>query len=183
QGMAFAKRLVGFSSRRAGAVEAVDVGDLVLSAEKLLRRVVGENIEFVVRCGAPGSVFADRAGLERVVVNLVAHARGRLVHGGRISVAAASTDVEHSVGGLAAGPYVAIQVSDTGPWLDPERRAHAFDGDGSDSVLAVARAYAEEAGGRLAVDSAPGLGTTVVLYLPRVQAAGTVAPAAAPGQA
>jgi two-component system cell cycle sensor histidine kinase/response regulator CckA len=177
QGMAFARRLLGFSSHRVGPVEAVDVGELVGSTERLLRRLVGENVELVVRADGAGSVLADRAGLERALVGLVGRARSALTRGGRIVIAAADADIEEPVGGLAAGRYVAIQVSDSGQGPDPERRARELDGDAG---LAAARAFAEEAGGAVAVESTPGLGTTVVVYLPRIRAAAPGALADAP---
>lgn len=168
QGIAFARRLVGFSSSRTGPVEAVDVAELVRSAERLLRRLVGESVELVVQADAAGSVLADRAGLERVLVGLVAHARSGLASGGRLVVAAADADLERPAAGVAAGRYAALQVS--GPWLDPG------------AALEAAQAFAADAGGAVAVEGVPGLGTTVVLYLPRIQAAAPAAVPAAPRQ-
>jgi CheY-like chemotaxis protein len=176
QGMAFARRLLGFSSHRAGPVEAVDVGELVGSTDRLLRRLVGENVELVVRSDGAGSVLADRAGLERALVGLVGRARSALSRGGRIVITAADADLEKPLGEIPAGRYVVINVADSGQGLDPERRLRERD---ADAGLAAARAFAEEAGGSVAVDDTPGLGT-VVLYLPRIRAAAPVAAAAAP---
>jgi signal transduction histidine kinase len=129
-------------------------------------------------------VLADRGELETVLVNLAANARDAMPGGGTLTLAAAAVTVSEGVAaphpaGLRPGRYVRLSAADTGAGMDAETLARAAEpffttkpeGEGTGLGLAMAREFAERAGGGFAVASEPGLGTTVTLWLPVAGAA------------
>jgi signal transduction histidine kinase len=166
-------------SRASGQAGTVDVAATVNEACELLERTLGSgyHIHREMPPGLPRAPGIGRAELEAVVVNLVVNARDAMPSGGTVAIAAASEDVPPGaaelVPELPPGIYVRISVADTGHGMDAATLARASEAffttkglKGTGLGLSMARGFAEHAGGRLAIRSAVGVGTTVTLWLP-----------------
>jgi len=154
----------------------LDVNVLVTDMEQMLRRSIGEHIELVVTLARKAaSVTADRGRMEQVIMNLVFNARDAMPGGGRLTVETQEAVVTaEPAQPVPPGRYVVLAVSDEGMGIDADARAHIFEpffttkapGAGSGLGLASVHRIAQQAGGHVALDSEPGLGTTFRVYLP-----------------
>ena len=170
-------QLLAFSRRQALKPEAVRVDDLLTSSEPLLRRAVGEAVSLIMAPGAAGAVaMVDTGQFEAAVMNLVVNARDAVASGGSIRVESAACDLaEGEVPEMPAGRYVRVAVHDTGIGMDQATMARVFDpffttkeiGKGTGLGLSQVYGFARQSGGGVAIDSAPGKGASVRLYLPR----------------
>jgi signal transduction histidine kinase len=179
RGMAISRRLLAFARRGGLRSEAIAIASMLAGMEELLAHTLGGAL--TVRSSAAldlPDVRADRAQLETVLLNLAINARDAMEStGGELRLAAdaeaVATGTEHPAG-LAPGDYVRLRVSDTGSGMDEATLARATEpffttkpeGRGTGLGLAMARGFAEQSGGALAIQSAPGRGTTVTLWLP-----------------
>ena len=162
------RQLLTFSRNDVVTYEVVDLGDLIQSLNRMLVRLIGEDIHLHTRLsGAPFHVHGDRGQLEQVIVNLVVNARDSMPRGGRISVELARR-----------GSTVAIIVSDTGCGMDVEVLARIFEpffttkgpGLGTGLGLATVQGIVEQHGGQIEVSSVLGEGSTFTMTLPLVAA-------------
>jgi two-component system, cell cycle sensor histidine kinase and response regulator CckA len=157
----------------------------------MLHRLIGEDITLCTDFEPDlGPVRVDRGQIEQVVVNLVVNARDAMPSGGRVTIRTANvnlsaTDVQRG-NGVRPGAYVTLSVSDTGMGMDVPTQARIFDpffttkeaGKGTGLGLSTVYGIVEQSGGHIAVESAPGQGSTFTIFLPR-----HAGPAlAAPGQ-
>jgi CheY-like chemotaxis protein len=142
----------------------------------LARRTVSETIELSLELGADlWRCCVDPAQLQSAVLNLVINARDAMPGAGRVTIAARNETVGSGVPDLAAGDYVRLSVADTGSGMAPEVVARVFEpffttkgvGKGSGLGLSMVYGFAKQSGGTVRIESAPGRGTTVQLYLPR----------------
>ncbi|KAA5609716.1 hybrid sensor histidine kinase/response regulator [Rhodovastum atsumiense] len=183
---AIARRLLAFARSDELQAAPVDVAALFEELRAMLvhRLGPGFRIDVVVEPGLP-PVLADPGQLETVLVNLVANARDAMPDGGIIRFAAATDP------GAASPPEIRLCVTDTGTGMDARTLAHAEEpffstkprGQGTGLGLAMARGFAEQSGGRMAIDSTPGRGTSVTLWLPQALAATDAGTTARPGPA
>jgi PAS domain S-box-containing protein len=180
RGAATTHRLLAFSRRGDLRTEEMDPAALLAGMQEILRHTLGAAIE--VRVEAPVGLpmlLADKAQLETVLVNLATNARDAMPEGGVLTLAAALDLVEPGRGPrppieLAPGRYARLTVTDTGLGMTPEvlaRVAEPFfttkqEGKGTGLGLAMAKGFAEQSGGGLAIESVPGQGTRVTLWLP-----------------
>ncbi|KAF0212719.1 MAG: periplasmic sensor hybrid histidine kinase [Methylocystaceae bacterium] len=178
RGAAITGRLLAFGRRSDLRTETLDVASLFTGLREILTPTLGANIE-VNLSSEPNLLFrADKAQLETVLVNLAANARDAMTDGGQLLFSAGSEVVsseglEHAHG-VAPGRYVRLTVADNGTGMDGATLARACDpffttkpqGAGTGLGLAMAVGFASQSGGTLAVDSTPGKGTTVTLWLP-----------------
>src|SRR6267378_1634693 len=173
------RQLLAFSSRQALKPVVLDVNHLVKNVGKMLRRLIGENIELTTE-PAPDvdSVCADPGQLEQVLVNLVVNARDAMPQGGRLTIATANLAVAEGAVPVPPGRYVVLRVTDTGTGMDAVTMERAFEpffttkprGKGSGLGLATVYGIVRQSGGHVEVESRPGAGTTFRIYLPRVEA-------------
>ena len=179
------RTLLAFSRRQRLTPVAVSLNQLVDGMADMLRRTLGETVRIEIQ-GDPDlpPALADPAQLEAALLNLAVNARDAMVEGGTLSIETAAVVLdEHYVArelDLNPGPYVMLAVSDTGEGMPPDRIARAFEpffttkevGKGSGLGLAMVYGFAKQSGGHVKIYSEPGMGTTVKLFLPVVDARG-----------
>ena len=183
RGAQLVQQLLAFARRQSLHAVSVDIGSLLTEIGVLLRNVAGEAIDLVFD---PESVSLwrtkiDRAQFEAAVMNLVINSRDAMPHGGRITVRAGNLSAADLPGDvdLRPGDYVALAVEDTGEGMTSEIAARAFDpffttkevGKGTGLGLSMVHGFAVQSGGGLRLESAPGVGTSVTLYLSRERSA------------
>ena len=177
---ALTQELVTFSKGQVVEPKVLDLNAVVQETGKLLQRAIGEDIALQTEL-APDlwPLEADPSQLERVLLNLVMNARDAMSSGGSLKIALGNVSIgaeeaERLPEPIAPGRYVRISVSDTGCGMEEDVAARAFEpffttkGPTAGSGLGLATVYgvARQAGGRVELESAPGVGTTVSLYLP-----------------
>jgi signal transduction histidine kinase len=186
QAVGLLRRMLAFVRRAPAARGPIDVAEVLEGMHPILRRVAGEGVKVRVASATDaGWVIADREQLEQVLINLAANARDAMPNGGELVLSARRVvlgdDEADSLHCPSAGAYVALSATDTGVGMTSDVSERIFDfffttkgeGSGTGLGLAAARRFAVDCGGCIAVRSAPGQGTTLVLYLPRTQSAPT----------
>jgi PAS domain S-box-containing protein len=176
------RQLLTFARREVAEPRVLDVDSLVQDAGKLLRRIIGEDIELVLPTAKSATLIrADAVQIERVLVNLAVNARDAMPRGGTLRIAVTPVtlglDEAKQHGALPAGSYVRLTVSDTGVGMSEEAKAHLFEpffttkavGKGTGLGLATCYAIVAQSGGHIEVESELGRGTTVIIHLPRVR--------------
>jgi len=174
------RQLLAFSARQVLKPMVLDLNHLVENVNKMLRRLISEDIELVtVLARDLGAVRADAGQIEQVLVNLAMNARDAMPAGGRLTIETANAEVAEADASpeaqVAPGRYVMLRVTDTGVGMDPETQAHVFEpfftrkrpGKGTGLGLATVYGIVRQSDGHITVDSAPGLGATFRIYLPR----------------
>ncbi|MCR4341791.1 MAG: PAS domain-containing protein, partial [Gemmatimonadaceae bacterium] len=180
QAAGLTRQLLNFTQRRAEDPRVVNLNEVVIDSQGLLRRVIGETSELRIKTSTKAPLAKiDRAQLEQVLLNLVFNARDALQDGGVVEV---STDRRKVQAGdpqacaIPSGEYSVLTVRDTGTGMTPETRARAFDpfyttkeiGKGTGLGLAMVYTIVKQAGGYIDLETSRGVGTTFRIYLPRV---------------
>jgi two-component system, cell cycle sensor histidine kinase and response regulator CckA len=187
------RQLLTFSRKQVLQPRVVDLGGVVAELHTMLERLIGEDIELVTDVtGAKGHVKADRGQLEQVIVNLAVNARDAMPRGGRLAISTRDVVIDAARAreqpGLRAGRHVRIEVSDDGVGMEPETLGRLFEpffstkekGKGTGLGLATVYGIVKQSGGHIAVESAPGRGTTFRIWLPEVEVEAPARPASAP---
>ena len=190
---ALTRQLLAFSRQQVMAPAVLDLNSLISEMQKLLPRLIGEDIEIVMCLDAAiGRVKADQGQFEQVVMNLVVNARDAMPHGGKVVIATANATLDESYTrqhpGSKAGEYVMLSVTDTGTGIDAETLAHIFEpffttkerGKGTGLGLATVYGIVKQSGGYVWVASTLKKGTSFEVYLPRIEEAVTVVEPAVP---
>jgi two-component system, cell cycle sensor histidine kinase and response regulator CckA len=178
---ALTRQLLAFSRRQVLELRVTDLNQVVTGVERMLRRLLGEDIELTVRlCPKLGSAQVDPVQLEQVLLNLAVNARDAMPRGGELTIETSNAELEverqTSHGSLRAGSYVLVSVSDTGTGMDEATQRHIFEpffttkerGKGTGLGLATSHGIVAQSGGSFSVQSEPGRGSTFGFYLPRV---------------
>jgi two-component system cell cycle sensor histidine kinase/response regulator CckA len=174
------RQLLAFARKQVIAPVPLDLNQVVRGSEKLLRRVVGENVTLEVRLAeAPWTIRCDPGQLEQLLVNLTLNARDAMPRGGRITVETLNEEAAPADGyrdpSHPAGRWVLLRVHDEGAGMSPEVMAHLFEpffttkemGRGTGLGLATVHGIVTQSGGHLRVESEPGRGTTFEACFPR----------------
>jgi len=176
------RQLLAYSRRQVLQLKVLEVNTLIREMEKLLNRVLGEDIDLKVSLASDaGKIKADPGQIEQVLLSLVVYCRGNLPRsGGSITIETSNVDIDAAYaarhGGVAPGSYVMIAVGDNGKGLEAEDLQRVFDpfftsqeqGKGEGLGLSVVYGIAKQSGGNVWAYSEPQYGTVFKLYLPRV---------------
>ncbi len=176
---ALTHRLLAFARRQPLIPKSVDANQLVVSLEDLLRRTIGEAIDLaIVVSDDLWNTLCDPNQLESALLNLAINARDAMPDGGKLTISTANArldGVTAETPALAPGDYICVAVTDTGTGMSAEVAARAFDpffttkpiGQGTGLGLSMIYGFARQSNGHATIDSKPGQGTSVRLYLPR----------------
>jgi two-component system cell cycle sensor histidine kinase/response regulator CckA len=177
------RQLLAFSRRQISQPRDVKMNDVVGDFEKMLRRLIGEDIEVVLSLQPDaGSLLADPYQIEQVIMNLAINARDAMPNGGKLYIETSLFEAPAELSllriGVAAGTYVQLAVSDTGSGMLPEVKEHIFEpffttkepGKGTGLGLSTVYGIVTQCGGSITVESEPGHGSTFRMFFPSVDA-------------
>jgi two-component system cell cycle sensor histidine kinase/response regulator CckA len=177
------RQLLAFSRKQLLELKVVDLNIIVEDMERLLRPLIGENIELETQLALDiGRTRADAGQIEQVIMNLVVNSKDAMPHGGKITIQSANAklnneDVRRENTYIQPGLYVVLSVADTGDGMDKETQLRIFEpffttkekGKGTGLGLSTVYGIIKQSGGYVLVESEPRHGTTFRIYLPRVE--------------
>jgi PAS domain S-box-containing protein len=186
QAASLTAQLLAYGRKQILQPRILDLNAELTGLQPMLRRLLREDIALTLSLKPRiGAIQVDRAQLQRIVLNLVINARDAMPDGGRVTIETADADLSEEHGGrhfpVAPGPYVMFAVSDTGIGMDAETLTHMFEpffttkslGHGTGLGLASVYGIVRQSGGNIWAYSEPDHGTTLKIYFPRVQGAGS----------
>ncbi len=183
---ALTRQLLTFSRREMQSAANIDLNEVVLGMEKILRRCIGEDVVLTLSLDSvPATVHADRGHIEQVILNLAINARDAMPGGGNVLVEASKVYVDASYAeqhlSLKPGSYVLLAVNDTGTGMSAEVRRQCFEpffttkeaGKGTGLGLSTVYGIVKQSEGAIFVYSEPGCGSAFKIFLPFVDAGTT----------
>jgi len=188
------RQLLTFSRQQVLAPKVLDLNDVLSGTEKMLRRILGADIDLVVRpAAARARVRVDPSSLEQVIMNLVVNARDAMPTGGKLTMETADVHLDEAYAkehlGVTPGQHVMLAISDTGKGIDKLMQTRVFEpffttkekGKGTGLGLSTVFGIVKQSGGTIWLYSEPGRGTTFKIFLPSVDhPKDSLRPAAAP---
>ncbi len=191
-------QLLAFSRRQVLQPRVVDINDSLAKMEKMLRRLLGEDVELETVAATPlWPVKVDPGSMEQILMNLAVNARDAMPRGGKLRIETGNVELDAAFAlahpGSHPGPHVLLSVTDTGSGMDRQTLAHIFEpffttkevGKGTGLGLSTVLGIVQQSGGSIGVESEPGVGTTFEIYFPRCDpspARHTTGPPPSPGR-
>src|SRR5208282_5400236 len=175
------RQLLAFSRKQLLELKVIDVNSVIGDMERLLRPLIGENIELVTRLSPDaGHTRADAGQLEQVIMNLVVNAKDAMPEGGKLTVQSSDVTVRQNLSEqrfIQPGRYAVISVADTGHGMNKETQSRIFEpffttkekGKGTGLGLSTVYGIVKQSNGYVFAQSELGAGTTFYVYLPRVE--------------
>lgn len=174
------RQLLVFSRKETVQSIVLDLNEVVNDLEKMLRRLVDENIEMTIAPGKQiGRIQADSGYIGQVLMNLVVNARDAMPNGGKLTIETENVtlDQNQASAGAVRGDYVMLTITDTGTGMTDDVKARLFEaffttkpaGHGTGLGLSTCRTIVQQSGGHIDVESEVGKGTTFRIYFPRVE--------------
>jgi len=182
------QQLLAFSRKQVLQPKVLDLNETVADVQKMLARVIGEDIELIAKLHpALMSVKADPGQVEQVLVNLAVNARDAMPQGGKLAMETANVEINSEQArdlDLSPGRYVMLTVADTGHGMDAATSSHIFEpffttkprGKGTGLGLATVYGIVKQSGGAIHVDSETGRGSSFRIYLPATEGEGRLHP-------
>jgi signal transduction histidine kinase/CheY-like chemotaxis protein len=185
-------QLLAFSRRQVSVPQVVDLNSLVRNIDKMLRRIIGEDIQLDLRlAGSLPAVEVDPSHIDQVIMNLAVNSRDAMPAGGRMVIETSAIDLSEEYAASHASPvpgsYALLTVSDTGMGMDAATRARIFEpffttkelGKGTGLGLSIVYGIVKQNGGEILVYSEPGQGTVFKIYIPAARESAPPVPIAA----
>jgi PAS domain S-box-containing protein len=177
--VALTRQLLAFSRQQVLKPQIVDLSDIVRDMERMLRRLIGEDVDLVAICDAsPTKVMIDPGQMEQVIMNVAINARDAMPDGGKLTIATSGVILDDAYAairvGMRPGPHVMLTVTDTGIGMAPATLARMFEpffttkevGKGTGLGLATVFGIVRQSGGTIAAESQLGIGTTFRICFP-----------------
>ncbi|MGI9592742.1 MAG: PAS domain-containing hybrid sensor histidine kinase/response regulator, partial [Myxococcota bacterium] len=183
QASSLTRQLLAFSRRQVVQPQVVEINGLVSDVDRLLRRLMGEQVDLVTSLAPDvGPVRVDPGQIEQLLVNLAVNARDAMPHGGRLEIRTDALQVPGERAahpGIPEGEWIRLMVSDTGEGMSEETAERIFEpffttkdsSKGTGLGLSTVYGIVQQSGGQIRVDTGPRRGTTFTIYLPRSAAA------------
>lgn len=179
------RQLLNFSRLNAGTPKTIQLNDVLLAVDRMLKPILRDHIEVkVLPAAEPGLIYADPGLIEQVIVNLAMNARDAMPEGGQLFLETSMITVEDPFASeclsVPLGTYVSLGVTDTGTGMTPEVQARLFEpffttkepGKGTGLGLSTVYGIVKQSGGSITVHSGPGLGTAFRILFPAVSGEG-----------